>query len=385
MSIFENLLSKADLLIMFVGFVALLWKAMNALQSANSENSELTKIMAKLMAGVPAQVPAPSVPVNVVPTPPALPAPSGPFDGFPVWFQKALPEIGTHEEGSNRGAAIQRYINLAHCGSLGDPWCAIFANAMFEEAGVTGSRSASSQSFRTNPNFVQLSGPAKGCIVVFWRGSKTSGLGHIGFYRGENASSIWTLGGNENDMVQIEALPKDSATFGLIGYWWPASVPLPQIGPVTMPAGSPVSVQAPPSGSAPAASTSASGAAQTNITATYFGGQQSAYGGPIDDNSPGVALPFRFTGVRPRVRVTSVKSGVSVDCDIVDIGPWNINDPYWQKGSRPEAETGTDNTGRHTNGAGIDLTLAAAKAVGIDGKGLVNWQFIEPTTSPNVA
>lgn len=78
MSIFENLLSKADLLIMFVGFVALLWKAMNALQSANSENSELTKIMAKLMAGTPApdQVPAPSIiPPKVSPAPtPASPA-----------------------------------------------------------------------------------------------------------------------------------------------------------------------------------------------------------------------------------------------------------------------------------------------------------------------
>jgi hypothetical protein len=33
-------------------------------------------------------------------------------------------------------------------------------------------------------------------------------------------------------------------------------------------------------------------------------------------------------------------------------------------------------SGRKTNRAGIDLTLAAAKAIQIDGKGLVDWDFI---------
>jgi hypothetical protein len=93
-----------------------------------------------------------------------------------------------------------------------------------------------------------------------------------------------------------------------------------------------------------------------------------------------VALPFHFPDPRPDVRVTS-KTGSCV-CKIVDIGPWNINDPYWQHGTRPQAETGTDMTGRKTNKAGIDLTLAAAKALQIDGKGLVDWDFVTPP--PNV-
>jgi hypothetical protein len=33
-------------------------------------------------------------------------------------------------------------------------------------------------------------------------------------------------------------------------------------------------------------------------------------------------------------------------------------------------------TGRTTNGAGIDLSPALAKALGIEGKGKVNWEFI---------
>ena len=221
--------------------------------------------------------------------PPPPPAPTGPFAGAPQWFQLALHEIGFHETGSNQG--ISRYVSMAHCGAEGDPWCAIFANAMLEQAGVTGTRSASSQSFRNDPGFVQLAGPALGALVVFWRGAPNSGLGHVGFYRGEDAGNVWTLGGNENDMVQIEALPKSSSSFGLVGYWWPKAVPLPATGAVIMPTGSPVHVQSPPSGiSTPAASTP--NGIQTSITATMFGGQQSAYGGPINDNSPGVALPF---------------------------------------------------------------------------------------------
>ncbi|WP_249144151.1 hypothetical protein [Bradyrhizobium lablabi] len=358
------------LILVFLGMACLQWRVINALDQALSRLS------------LPTAPPPPPVivqgPPPVTPSPPpAPPAPksTGPFDAAPPWFQKALHEIGFHETGNNQG--IDRYIALGHCGALGDPWCAIFANAMLESSGIAGTRSASSQSFRSNPNFVQLQGPALGAIVVFWRGTQDSGLGHVGFYRGENANSVWTLGGNENDMVQIEALAKSSSTFGLIGYWWPKSVPLPTTGAVMMPTGSPTSVTVAPSASAAPARQGV----QTDIVATYFGGQQSAYGGAIDDSALGVALPFHFQGDRPRVRVTGKRSGLSVDCDIVDVGPWNTNDPYWQTGARPQAETGTDTRGRHTNLAGIDLTLAASQAIQIDGKGLVDWEFVQ---SPKV-
>jgi len=146
-----------------------------------------------------------------------------------------------------------------------------------------------------------------------------------------------------------------------------------------MPAGSPVQVQTAPSDAAP-------DGRQSNITATVFGGQKSAYGPAIDDSKPGVALPFRFAGERPQVAVTGKVSGKSVVCEIVDVGPWNTNDPYWTTGARPQAESGTDlmNPPRHTNKAGIDLTLAAAQAIAIDGKGLVDWEFVQSPLQPTV-
>ncbi|HZP68385.1 MAG TPA: TIGR02594 family protein [Pseudolabrys sp.] len=161
------------------------------------------------------------------------------FDLAPAWFKWALHEIGTREETGNRGAAIRRYIALAHAGVEGDPWCAIFANAALEANGIHGTRSASSQSFRNDPNFVSLAGPSLGAIVVFWRNSPQSGVGHVGFYRGESSGYVYTLGGNEGDMVQIEPLPKSGRTLGLRGYYWPKSVPLPAIAAIAMPQGAP--------------------------------------------------------------------------------------------------------------------------------------------------
>jgi hypothetical protein len=119
-----------------------------------------------------------------------------------------------------------------------------------------------------------------------------------------------------------------------------------------------------------------------NITATVFGGHSdpnpSAYDQHrITDEELGVALPARFPHEpRPKVRVTNVVNGRSVECDIVDIGPWNTQDPYWETGARPQAESGFDLTGRKTNLAGIDLTPGAARAVGLAGKGKVDWEFV---------
>ena len=115
----------------------------------------------------------------------------------------------------------------------------------------------------------------------------------------------------------------------------------------------------------------------TGITATVFGGaadlETSAYDGKrIDDTVLGVALPARL----PNAKVRVYNGSKSVVADVVDIGPWNTDDPYWQAGKRPQAESGTDMRGRPTNKAGIDLTPATAKALGIDGKGLVDWEFV---------
>jgi hypothetical protein len=125
-----------------------------------------------------------------------------------------------------------------------------------------------------------------------------------------------------------------------------------------------------------------------NITATEFGGgsdeQDSAYPDIdwITEDTYGIALPLKWkTTPRPQVEVQG-PNGSTVTVDIVDLGPWNTNDPsYVNQGQRPLAEKQYKNripaqNGQvPTNDAGIDLTARVANAVGISGKGKVRWRF----------
>jgi hypothetical protein len=120
-------------------------------------------------------------------------------------------------------SGIEKFIAQAHCGNPEIPGLTL-RNAKLEQSGIKGTRSASSQSFRKDKNFVKLGGPALGAIAVYWRKSPRSGIGHVGFYLGETRTQILTLGGNESDAVRKQFEPKAR----LFGYWWPKSVPLPE-------------------------------------------------------------------------------------------------------------------------------------------------------------
>ncbi len=137
----------------------------------------------------------------------------------PPWTTNARKYIGFHEIADNRG--IEEFIEGAHTGSIGDPWCAIFVNFNLETVGVPGTRSAMARSFEHDANFVRLSKPILGCIVTMWRVSQSSGSGHVGFFVKQDAKNVYLLDGNANDEVGIHQHPADRIT----GYWWPKSVP----------------------------------------------------------------------------------------------------------------------------------------------------------------
>lgn len=134
----------------------------------------------------------------------------------------------------------------------------------------------------------------------------------------------------------------------------------------------------------------------TDIKCSVFGGgsdpNNSAYPpyDPITDTELGVALPWKFptTTPPPLVLVHNLANGREVICKIRDVGPWLTDDPYWTKDRRPLAETCDENVmalprgpnqGRIPNGAGIDITPAAAEAIGLEGMGQVSWRFTEQT------
>lgn len=165
---------------------------------------------------------------KLAPAPKPAPQPAPAADG-PAWMAVAKKYLGFHEKGENLG--IEHFLELAHCGSLGEPWCAVFANACLEEAGLRGTRSAMARSFEHDDNFVRLAGPALGAVTTMWRESADSGLGHVYFYRGECDRGIIGLGGNQSDEVSLQLEPRPRVT----GFYWPRSVPLPKIGAITLP------------------------------------------------------------------------------------------------------------------------------------------------------
>jgi N-acetylmuramoyl-L-alanine amidase len=135
----------------------------------------------------------------------------------------------------------------------------------------------------------------------------------------------------------------------------------------------------------------------TDIKCSVFGGgsdpNYSAYPpyDEITDEEISCALPFKFAEPRPLVLVRNrAASGREVICQIRDLGPWLIDDDYWARNRRPLAETCHENvmplprgpnSGKIPNGAGIDITPAAAKAIGLSGMGQVSWRFtVEPAT-----
>ncbi len=158
-----------------------------------------------------------SAPITPVP-------PAGPYE--PPWYTLAKHEVGFKERLGNRD--IQRYTGPAKCGQEGDPWCAVFVNAMLEGVGIRGTYSAMARSFEHSAAFKRLDRPALGCIVTMWRDSPDSGRGHVFFYAGENDNGIVALGGNQKNSVCFQYEPKNR----VFGYYWPAALPSPNLGPI---------------------------------------------------------------------------------------------------------------------------------------------------------
>lgn len=148
----------------------------------------------------------------------SLPQPMPPKIMEPRWLEIARKEIGVHE---TRGGETKRILEYhaqtsLHASDDETSWCSSFMNWCMMSVGLRGTRSAAARSWESWG--LPLDKPIVGCIVVFWRGSKDSGLGHVAFYMGEqDRDYILCLGGNQGDKVCIAPEPKAR----VIAYRWP--------------------------------------------------------------------------------------------------------------------------------------------------------------------
>lgn len=81
------------------------------------------------------------------------------------------------------------------------PWCAIFMQWCLKKAGLPFSYHANARYFLNYGEHTVT--PKLGDIVILWRGSIASSMGHVAFFVKENLDTVWLLGGNQNNKVTI--------------------------------------------------------------------------------------------------------------------------------------------------------------------------------------
>jgi len=102
-------------------------------------------------------------------------------------------------------------------------------------------------------------------------------------------------------------------------------------------------------------------------------GHKLACGDVIRDGAMFVALPHRSAlhrdvEIRYRDRVAVVP--------VLDVGPWNTDDPYWETNARPAAELGRGAYRKPVNRAGIDLSDGVFFALGLRDNDFLEWRFV---------
>lgn len=136
------------------------------------------------------------------------------------WLEEAKHLIGTKEiSGSKNNPIIMDWSNNLDIEYSGDdiPWCGLFLAHCIGSTLPQEILPRNPLSARQWRHFGVATSPCIGSIMVFWRESKNSVKGHIGFYIGENESSYKILGGNQSDSVSMMWIDKGR----LLDIRWP--------------------------------------------------------------------------------------------------------------------------------------------------------------------
>jgi uncharacterized protein (TIGR02594 family) len=141
-----------------------------------------------------------------------------------VWFAEARHLMGVHEDvgpGSNK--VILNWAKDLGIDYKSDdiPWCGLFVAHCVGATLPEEVLPSNPLGARNWTKFGKHCEPGLGAILVFWRESRQSGKGHVGFYNGEDSAAYHVLGGNQSDSVSIARVGKDR----LLDARQPATVP----------------------------------------------------------------------------------------------------------------------------------------------------------------
>lgn len=129
-----------------------------------------------------------------------------------VWFEEAKSLLGTKEVGGS--ASNPMILDWAddldiHYPDDDIPWCGLFVAHCIGATLPGEELPGNPLGARQWSNFGTATEPRLGAVMVFWRKSKTSGLGHVGFYNGEDGDAYQILGGNQSNSVSLAWVAKN--------------------------------------------------------------------------------------------------------------------------------------------------------------------------------
>jgi uncharacterized protein (TIGR02594 family) len=136
------------------------------------------------------------------------------MNGGPMlpWIVEAESLLGTKELGGDaNNPVIMDWSDDLDLHYAGDdvPWCGLFVAHCIAASLPDEVLPANPLGARNWGRFGDPTTPRRGAIMVFWRGSRNGGKGHVGFYSGESESAYRILGGNQSDRVSAAWIGRD--------------------------------------------------------------------------------------------------------------------------------------------------------------------------------
>lgn len=150
----------------------------------------------------------------------ASPDLSAPF----VWYAEAQRQYRTKEgPGPANNPVILDWASELGIPYKSDdiPWCGLFVAHCIGSTLDREPLPSNPLGARAWERFGIVTPPTPGALLVFWRQSRQSGLGHVGFYVGEDEGAFCVLGGNQSDQVSLAWIARDR----LLSARWPATFP----------------------------------------------------------------------------------------------------------------------------------------------------------------
>ena len=138
------------------------------------------------------------------------------------WYHEAMRLVGMKEiQGLNSNQQILEMADELEIPYENDdiPWCGLFVGHCVGASLPDEVLPPVVLRARAWEKFGVPTKPQLGAVMVFWRRSPDSGLGHVGFYVGEDNDTYFIVGGNQSNMVSVARLRRNR----MLAARWPTT------------------------------------------------------------------------------------------------------------------------------------------------------------------